>query len=197
MGEKGIQIVMITGSVRPDNYTSKAAALVVDEFRRSSHVSVKVIDPNQWKLPLPGAQKASSVTQELQSQVGKATGVVFATPEYHGSVSSIIKLFIENLGFPSVLAGKAVALIGVAAGAIGAVKALEHLRSICSHVGAIVLPGPVSVAHVHKVFDTDGRCLDEKTESRVRGVATSMTHYIQRHICPRVALERMVREVTE
>ena len=77
------------------------------------------------------------------------------------------KLIIENLGFPSVLASKPVALVGVAAGQIGAIKALEHLRSVLSHVGAIVLPGPVSVAGVQNVFDEEGRCVDEAIEKNV------------------------------
>ena len=47
---------------------------------------------------------------------------------------------IENMGFPSVLAGKPVSLLGVAAGRIGAIKSLESLRGVCSHIGAIVLP---------------------------------------------------------
>jgi FMN reductase len=104
------------------------------------------------------------------------------------------KLIIENLGFPSVLAGKPVALVGVAAGRIGAIKALEHLRSVLSHIGAIVLPGPVSVAGVQQVFDDKGRCLDENIETLVRGVATNLIDYIDSNICPRMALERMVRE---
>ncbi len=123
----------------------------------------------------------------------EATGVILATPEYHGSFSSVIKLVIENLGFPSGVSGKPVALLGVAAGQIGAIKALEHLRSVCSHVGAIVLPGPVSVAGVQQVFDDQGRCLDEKIEARIRGVATHLIDYIQTNVCPRMALEAMVR----
>lgn len=194
MKERVIKIAVITGSVRPNNYTSKAAALVVDEFGKRSDISVEVIDPTLWKLPPPGMQNGAKITAQLQAEVESCTGVVLATPEYHGSASSIIKLCIENLGFPSVLAGKPVALLGVAAGAIGAIKALEHLRSICSHVGAIVLPGPVSVAQVHKVFDADGRCLDEKIDRMIRRVATSLTDYIQQNVCPRLALERMVRE---
>ena len=50
-------------------------------------------------------------------------------------------------------------------------KALEHLRSVCSHVGAIVLPGSVSVARVQDLFDEQGRCGDEATERRIRSVA--------------------------
>jgi FMN reductase len=100
---------------------------------------------------------------------------------------------IENLGFPSALAGKPVALLGVASGQIGAIKALEHLRGVCSHVGAIVLPGPISIAGVNKLFDEQGRCLDEKIEKRIRSVATNLIDYIRGYICPKVALEQLVR----
>ncbi len=140
---------------------------------------------------------SSPGAKSLREKVGAATGVVLATPEYHGSFSSVLKLAIENLGFPSVLAGKAVALLGVAAGQIGAIKSLEHLRSVCSHVGAIVLPGPVSVANVQKVFDADGRILDPVTEKRIRSVATNLIGYIESNICPRFALEALVREAAE
>ena len=75
-----------------------------------------------------------------------------------------------------------------------AIKSLEALRGVCSHVGSVVLPGPVSVAGVQKVFDQDGNCLDERVESRIRGVATGLLHYISDNICPRMALESMVRE---
>lgn len=100
--------------------------------------------------------------------------MVLATPEYHGSFSGMLKLMIENLGFPSALAGKPVALLGVAAGRIGAIKSLEQLRSVCSHVGCVVLPGPVSVALVQQVFDRDGNCLDRAVEKQVRRVAGNL-----------------------
>lgn len=89
--------------------------------------------------------------------VSQATGVVLVTPEYHGSFSSVMKLVIENLGFPSALVGKPVALLGVAAGTIGAIKSLEHLRGVVSHVGGIALPLPISIANVQKVFDREGQ----------------------------------------
>jgi len=190
----GIRIVVVNGSVRAGNYTAKASALVIDELRKQEHVSVELIDPSVLKLPLPGTELNAEVTRNLQATVSAATGVVLATPEYHGTFSSVIKLVIENLGFPSVLSGKPVALLGVAAGAIGAIKALEHLRSVCSHIGAITLPLPVSVAQVQRVFDADGRCLDPNVEKLVRGVGTNLLRYVQQNICPRITLERVLRE---
>ena len=54
MSDKPIRIVVIKGSVRPNNYTSRAVALVVDELRKDPHVHVQVIDPAEYNLPLPG-----------------------------------------------------------------------------------------------------------------------------------------------
>jgi chromate reductase len=189
----GIRIVLISGSVRPGNFTGKALALVTSEIRKHSDIAAEQIDPAGMNLPLPGTGEASADSARLRELVTVATGVILATPEYHGSFSSVIKLVIENLGFPSALAGKPIALLGVAAGQIGAIKALEGLGSVCTHVGAIVLPGPVSVANVNRLFDAQGNCLDAGVEKRIRSVAVNLIDYIRGSICPRIAMEAMAR----
>ena len=189
----GIRIVAINGSVRPGNHTSMASALVVDELRKDAKVSAHVINPADYHLPFPGTDPHAEGTKRLQQEVKDATAVILATPEYHGSFSSVMKLVIENLGFPSVLAGKPVGLLGVAAGSIGAIKSLEQLRSVCSHIGAIVLPSPVSVPNVRKVFDSSGRPLDPLVDKLIRTLATNVMNYIHQNICPSVTLERLLR----
>ncbi|MCH8125722.1 NAD(P)H-dependent oxidoreductase [candidate division KSB1 bacterium] len=189
-----IKIATILGTVRPGNYTGKALALVQDEIKKNKDIELDIIDPSKLNLALPGQSNNSFDSDRIREMILNATGIVISTPEYHGSFSATVKLIIENLGFPSSLATKPVALLGVAAGQIGAIKSLEQLRSVCSHVGAIVLPGPVSVANVRSVFDEDGNCLDEKIEKRVRSVATSLIDFIHNNICPRFALEQFVRE---
>jgi len=188
-----IRIVALAGSSRPGNATGKALAVTMDELRKDADISVDVIDPAGLDLRAPGSQNAD-VVKALQEKVTAATAVILATPEYHGSYSSVIKMLIEHLGYPSTLSGKPIALLGVAAGTIGAIKSLEHLRSVCSHVGGIVLPGPVSIAGVHQVFDNEGKCLDPSVEKRLRGLGRNLTDYIRQNICPRIALEQMVRE---
>ena len=188
-----MRIVVIAGSVRPGNYTGRAVALLVDEFSKDKRVMIEIFDPRQMELPLPGSGAESPSAMRMAEAVSKASGVVLATPEYHGGFSSVMKLVIENLGFPSVLAGKTVALLGVAAGEIGAIKSLEQLRSVCSHVGAVVLPGPVSVPRVREVFDEDGTCLDPEVEARIRSVAAKLTGYIESRTCSRDNQEEMAR----
>ena len=135
--------------------------------------------------------------ERFQQAVKESTGVLLASPEYHGGVSSPMKLAIDNLGFPSMLSGKPISLLGVAAGGIGAIKSLEELRGICSHVGAIVLPMAVSVARVQQVFDDQGNCQDPDTEKRIRSAATNLIEYIRGAICPRITLEAIVRQSQE
>lgn len=191
--KKKVKIVAIIGSVRPNNYTSKALAIAMDELKKYQKIQSEIIDPSQFHLSLIGKEKGSS-WRRLQRIVSQATGVILTTPEYHGSYSSTIKLVIDNLGYPSALAGKPVALLGVASGAIGAIKALEHLRSVCSHIGAIVLPNPVSIAGINGVFDKQGKCLDKNIENRIRSVAANLVDYIEKHICPLKVLEKLVGE---
>ena len=188
-----IRIAVLCGSVRPGNYTRMAVDVVVASLSSDPDISVDIVNPSELDLPLPGLEATSESVAELQQVIRGATAVVLATPEYHGSFSSVMKLMIENLGFPSVLEGKPVALLGVAGGSIGAIKSLEQLRGVCSHVGAIVLPGPVSVAHVRSVFNEDGECLDASVETLLVGLAENLVGYIQQNLCPRMTLEAMVR----
>lgn len=188
-----LKIVAITGSVQPNAKTRLALDLVLDEVTKRTDIEVDLIDPGTIDLPLPGRDDTTPAIEAMQERVAAATGVIIGTPEYHGSYSSVIKLVIDHLGYPSVLAGKPVGLLGVAGGELGAIKALEHLRSVCSHVGALVLPGPVSIPCVHKVFDETGKCIDARMENRIRRLGQTMTSFIEDHICPKITLEDMAR----
>lgn len=187
------QVVAIPGSVRPGNYTGMALAVLADELRRNPGIDLETINTAGIDFPPPGMANGSPAVKRFQDTVSSADGIVLATPEYHGSFSSVMKLMIENMGFPSGLAGKPVVLLGVAAGRIGAIKALEHLRSVCSHVGAIVLPGPISIAGVQQVFDEQGHCLDQGVEKEIRSLAGKLLDYLRKSDCPEVPLEEMVR----
>lgn len=184
-------IVCISGTSRPDNYTSRALAVVAGELEAQG-VSVTLLDARDLSLDFPG-RPATEDARRLQSALESADGVVIATPEYHGGFAAMTKLILENMGFPSALKGKPVALVGVAAGRIGAIKSLEQLRGICAHIGALVLPGSVSVAGVRAAFDDEGNCTDAGVEESLRGIAGALLEFIQDYVCPKHTLEAMVR----
>ena len=189
--DTGPTVTAILGTSRPNNYTGMALDLAVDEAAK--YARVNLLRAADLDLGFPGSGSGTGA-KALQEAVRAADAVILATPEYHGGMAAMMKLIIENLGFPSVLAGKPVALLGTAAGAIGAIKSLEQLRSVCSHVGALVLPSVVSVAGVQRVFSAEGVCQDPKVEARIRGLAVTVHEYLQRHVCPGLVLEQAVRD---
>ena len=186
------RIVSVSATSRPDNYTAHALRIVNDELTSLGHAP-EVVDARDLTLSFPG-EPATDDAKRLRASVAAASGVVLATPEYHGCFSAMTKLIIENLGFPSALAGKPVALVGVASGRIGAIKSLEQLRGVCAHVGALVLPGAISIAGVRGAFDAAGHCRDEHAEAALRGVATALIGFIENYVCPKYTLEEIARE---
>ncbi len=188
-----MKITTILGTSRPGNLTAAALSVAEDELR-SADVEVARFDPQGKSLPFPGDKGDFPAARELQEKVRTADGVIIATPEYHGSMPAMLKLIIENMGFPSALAAKPVALLGVAAGRIGAIKTLEQVRSVCSHTGAIVLPSPISIAGINRLVDGQGVISDAGTQATIRKVASTLIEYLHSNVCPRYTLEAMMRE---
>jgi NAD(P)H-dependent FMN reductase len=188
-------IVGLSGTNRPDNYTSRALAVTLDEIRKvDPDARVQLVDGRQLQLGWPGTPPTPDAGR-LQAQLREAAGVVLATPEYHGSFSAFTKLIIENLGHPSALRHKPVALLGVAAGRIGAIKSVEHLRGVLAHVGALVVPGSISVAGIQAAFDRGtGAITDAGTEEALRGLGNSLVSFMKEYVCPRHVLESQVRD---
>jgi chromate reductase len=185
------KIVTISGTNRPNNFTFRALNIVNEELR-SMGIEPILFDARKLTLSFPGHETTGD-EKKLIKAVKEAAGIILATPEYHGTFAAMTKLIIENLGFPSALSGKPVALIGVAGGKIGAIKSLEQLKGVCSHIGAIVVPGSVSIAGVQQVFDDNGQCTDEKAKKSLQNVAHSLLNFLEDYICPKFALEEMVR----
>lgn len=176
-----IHLVAVSGSVRRDGYTRRFLDLLIALLERHPEVTVDCIDPGEFDLAFPGEPAAEALQEKLMARVALADGILLSTPEYHGSYSSVLKVLIDNMGYPSVMAGKPVSLLGIATGRLGAIKALEHLRSVCSHIGAIVLPYPVSVAEAHNKMDEGGACTDPDLLELMETCAEQLVNYTRTH----------------
>jgi len=168
-----LKIVLITGSVRSGSLTTAAASIIAQEMT-SLGCDVSVIDPKEVRIASLGERFPADLSKKYTDLVLSSNGVILCTPEYNGSYSSVLKAVIEAIGFPSPLDGKFIGLVGIASGRIGAIKALEHLRSVCSHCGGMVLPFALSIKEAHLVLDSSGQCQDPEIKSQLREVAVKM-----------------------
>lgn len=104
------------------------------------------------------------------------------------------KLILENLGFPSALKGKPLALLGVAQGRIGAIRTIEQLRGVAAHMGAITLPFAVSIAGVQNLALEPKEELAAETQRALTSLAEALIDVMKTYVCPKCELESTLRD---
>jgi len=90
------------------------------------------------------AQQAESVIR-LKSEIKRAQGLLFVTPEYNRSIPGVLKNAIDHASRPygqSAWSGKPAGVIGVSVGAIGTAVAQQHLRNILAYLDVPTLGQP-------------------------------------------------------
>ena len=172
------KVALINSSVQKRNYTGFVLSIVQDEL---SNYDISVVDVRlkEFNLPFPGENIENDNSKKMRELLKSADAYIVGCPEYNGSFTAKLKLMVENCGFPSVLKGKPLGLVGIASGVLGATKSLEQQRTLFSHVGSIVLPRVVSIPNIESKFDDDGKCKSDKTESDIRLAAKNMNEFLK------------------
>ena len=135
-----VKIVGISGSLREGSYSFQALNLVAQRLSDLG-ATVEIIDLRSLNLPFCHGGKDYSDypdVAKLQQTVKAADGLILATPEYHGSVSGVMKNALDLLTFDE-LSGKVTGLISVLGGQSNS-NALNDLRVIMRWVHAWVIP---------------------------------------------------------
>jgi NAD(P)H-dependent FMN reductase len=108
----------------------------------------------------------------LRETVQEADGLILATPEYHGSISGVMKNALDLMSFDH-LSGKVTGLISVLGGPSNS-NALNDLRVILRWVHGWVIPEQIAIGQSWKAFGEDGKLLDEKLSKRFDQFAESL-----------------------
>jgi chromate reductase, NAD(P)H dehydrogenase (quinone) len=109
--------------------------------------------------------------RRLRDDWAAADAILFATPEYNGSVPGGLKNAIDWASRPrleAVLRNKTVAVVGASTGQFGALWAQQDLKRILGVAGARVVGTEIPVARAHERFDTEGRLLDGEVFEQLR-----------------------------
>jgi FMN reductase len=174
-----IHIVGLLGSVRPGSYSRQAIQIALKQAERHG-ASVELLDLQVLNLPFCSGAKAYPEYPDvefLQSAVANADGLILATPEYHGSVSGVLKNALDLLSFEQ-LAGKVTAAISILGGQANS-NALNDLRLIARWVHAWTIPEQVAIGQAWKAFDAEGNLTDPKIEERLDEMVQSLVRATQ------------------
>jgi FMN reductase len=116
----------------------------------------------------------------LRRDIEKAAGIILGTPEYHGSFSGVLKNALDLMGFEE-FEGKMVGLVGVSGGKLGAVNALNGLRTVGRALHAWVVPRQVSISEAWKMFDAAGNLKDRNLENALKEVGRQVARFAFLH----------------
>lgn len=169
-----VKIVGINGSLRPGSYSAMALEVAISRVGALG-VETEIIDLRKLSLPFcNGGDDYSDYPDvaKMQQTVKSAAGLILATPEYHGSVSGVMKNALDLMSFEE-LSGKVAGLISVLGGQSNS-NALNDLRIILRWVHAWVIPEQIGLGQAWKVFNEEGEILDEKLSQRFDAFARSL-----------------------
>lgn len=132
-----LKIAVILGSTRPGRNGEAVAKWVVEQASGRDGVDYELVDLVDFPLPHLdepiGASQgiySQAHTREWAEKIDGYDGFVFVTPEYNHSVSGVLKNALDYLY--AEWNNKAAAFVSY--GAVGGVRAVEHLRGIASEL---------------------------------------------------------------
>ena len=169
-----MKIVGIIGSLRQGSYSALALKQAVSKVEALG-ATVEILDLREMQLPFcNGGDEYPDYpdVEILREKVKAADGLILATPEYHGSVSGVMKNALDLMSFEH-LSGKVTGMISVLGGQSNS-NALNELRIIMRWVHAWVIPEQIAIGQAWKAFDSEGKLSDEKLSARVDAFALSL-----------------------
>jgi FMN reductase len=179
-----IQIAGISGSLRAGSYTRRAVECALQGAAETG-AETRLIDLTDYNLVFRAGKDETGYPSDvarLRSEVKQAEGIILGTPEYHGSLSGVLKNALDLMGFDE-FEGKMIGLVGVSGGRMGAFDALNTLRNIGRALHAWVIPEQASVPEAWKVFTADGKIADPQVEERLKEVGRQVARFARLHKC--------------
>lgn len=175
-----VKIVGIGGSLRAGSYSQMALNVAADRVLALG-AEVEVLDLRSFNLPFCDGEndyRDHLDVERLRNAVKEADGLILATPEYHGSLSGVLKNALDLMSFEH-LDGKVVGSISVLGGQVNS-NALNDLRVILRWVHAWVIPEQIAIGQAWKAFSPEGKLLDEKLDERFDQFARSLVENTQK-----------------
>jgi NAD(P)H-dependent FMN reductase len=172
-----VNVLVLLGSLRPDSLNSRLAEAAI---RHLPDGSIALVHDGLAELPhysedLDGADAPNSVV-ELRAAVEAADALLLVTPEYNGSLPSVLKNAIDWLSRPrgqAPLAGKPVAVLAASLSPRGGLWAREDAIRILKVAGAAPLDISVGVGSAHDAFGEHG-LVDADLDAAVRSLVTRL-----------------------
>jgi FMN reductase len=173
-----IRITGVCGSLNANGTTSKALEIAL-QGAAEYDAETTLLELRNFDLVFCGSVPEKEYPPDvfqLRQILRESQGIILATPEYHGSLTGVLKNMLDLMSIED-LETKIVGLIGVAGGHVGAINSLNTMKTICRNLHCWVLPQEVSIAESARAFDDDGSVKDPALEERLLNVGRQLVKF--------------------
>lgn len=162
--QRPLFIPVILGTPRQGRRSEHAAKFVLEETKKRAGVETELIDVRALGLSMNDAGEQIKIP-EFSEKMKRCDALIIVTPEYNHGYPGMLKHALDtNL---EEYIHKAVGLCGVSAGPFGGSRVIEHLLPVMRELGLVTTFTDVNFSHVQKLFDDDGKLLDDGFVRRV------------------------------
>jgi NAD(P)H-dependent FMN reductase len=175
-----VKIIGIAGSLRPGSYSHQALNIAAQRVKDLG-AEVEILDLRSLNLPFcDGSDDYPAYPDviKLRQAFRQADGIILVTPEYHGSISGVLKNALDLMSFDE-FSDKVAGVISVLGGQSNS-NALNDLRTILRWVHAWTIPEQVAIGQAWKAFGPEGQLLDENLAKRFDAFAKSLVENTQK-----------------
>ena len=151
-------IPVILGTTRKGRMSAYAAQFVFGELQKRPGVTTELIDIAQLKIPVDDAGETTK-DPRFAAAMERADAIVIVSPEYNHSFPGLLKHVLDSCLKEYI--HKAAGIVGVSAGVFGGARAIENLQPVLRELGLVSIFWDVNFGAIGKVFDRDGRLLDQ------------------------------------
>ncbi len=180
------RVIAFAASLREGSFNRRLVRVAGDGLEAAG-ADVTRLDLRDYPLPLYDAdlEKWDGLPPNavaLKDTFATHDAILFALPEYNGSVTPLFKNTIDWASRPmatdkSGLAwarNKPVALVSASNGGLGGLRGLYHARWVLQTCGMIVLPQQKALSKAASAFDPTGDLVDVKERDAVYAVAKAL-----------------------
>jgi len=170
-----IVVMGICGSYDLDSANGRMLEIMLEECGALGAETV-IWDHGSYPLPLVGAEGCweDENVKGFQEMAISADAFVLSSPEYHGTMSGVMKNSLDWL-YSKHTSGKVFGLICTLGGQ-SSNNTLNHMRIAARWIHGWVTPEQVAVPNIKHAFEEDGSLVDESIKSRVSDMASSIVH---------------------
>lgn len=175
-----VKLVAISGSLRKESLNTKLLKVGIDAAKAKgaevTHLDLKALDLPLYDQDLEDAHGLPDGCITLKDTLKAHHGVLYACPEYNGSITAPLKNAIDWASRPregekplECFAGKSAGLISCSPGALGGLRGLVVVRMLLSNIHVHVLTKQYCAGSI--AFADDGTPTEDRHTQGVTSVA--------------------------